>query len=424
MAHILTDVGQLAVTSARDAGAIVAEPLDNSHFYRQLADLSKTKRARRMGTPQPVVRPTTRGKAGKLRVGFITPALYWGGAERWMLDLARFSGHAIEWVGCACVTKQFRDKTMASLFDPLMEVVEYGREAVRKVAARADVLVSWGAYDLAALVDGYTGPVVFVGHGSGDFDRNAIRQAVSGATHFAAVAEASLEPYKGFVPLDEVEVIHNGIDPDRCVQTVSREEIRKQLGVSDDEFLVGYVGRMVPEKNPVGLARAIVLLPERFKVVFVGGGWDQNRQRQEIAEYLGERAIFVDRTEHVGNYYRAMDCFSLLSPREGFSMGMLEAMYCGCPCVLTNVGVLPELERMVGRHWEKIPVGDETPRLAAKAIARIADMPRAEREGLVADCQKIVNKRFLASHMAKRWIVYLRRVVREWAKRKKQVTGA
>jgi len=35
----------------------------------------------------------------RLRVGFITPALYWGGAERWMLDLARLSADRLDWVG-------------------------------------------------------------------------------------------------------------------------------------------------------------------------------------------------------------------------------------------------------------------------------------------------------------------------------------
>lgn len=47
-------------------------------------------------------------------------------------------------------------------------------------------------------------------------------------------------------------------------------------------------------------------------------------------------------------------CFVQASPVEGFSMGMLEAMLCGVPCALTHVGVLLELERRHGRHWESI----------------------------------------------------------------------
>jgi len=303
---------------------------------------------------------------------------------------------------------------MASLFDSIMPVVEHGREAVQQIAAEADALVAWGAYDLGSLVEGFRGPVVFVGHGSGTFDRTATLQAAPGATHHAAVAEASLEPFLGVVPVKEVEVLHNGIDPQRCVQTVSRADVRKSLGLTDNDFCVGYVGRLVPEKNPVGLARAICRLPKRFKAMFVGGGWDQNRQRDEITEYLGERAIFVDRTEQVGNYYRAMDVFSLLSPREGFSMGMLAAMYCGTACVLTRVGVLPELERLVGKHWETVPTGKNCPREAAAAIARLAALTPKARHKMVSDCKAIVDERFLAHHMAQRWIDYLTRIVHEY----------
>ncbi len=168
----------------------------------------------------------------KLRAGLVTPALYWGGAERWMLDLARFSTHAIDWTGCACVSPAFRDDTMAHLFEQLMPVRGFGCEAVRQVADGADVLIAWGNYDLAAMVEGFNGPVVFVGHGSGSFDRKAVRQAAHGATHHAAVAQAATVPFEGVVPIASVEVIYNGIDPNRCKQTVEREDTRRRVGVA------------------------------------------------------------------------------------------------------------------------------------------------------------------------------------------------
>lgn len=346
----------------------------------------------------------------KLRVGFITPSLYWGGAERWMLDLARFSGHAIEWTGVACVSAVNRDESMVRLFEPLMPVREFGRRAVHQVGRRADVLVAWGAYDLAELVRGFRGPVVFVGHGSGHFDRGAARQAVPGATHCACVARASLEPFDGLVPLDQVAVLYNGIDPARCAQSVPHHEMRRCLGVRPNEFLVGYIGRMVPEKRPLCVARAVALLPRRYRAVFVGDGWDLAKQRKKILRTLGARAIFVDRVEDVGNYYRALDCFALGSPREGFSMGMLEAMLCGVPCALTNVGVLPELEEQHGRHWEPVEVSQHGAKMAA-AIARVAGLSREQRVARTDRCRRIVESNYLARHLAERWIEYLKGVV-------------
>jgi glycosyltransferase involved in cell wall biosynthesis len=340
----------------------------------------------------------------------ITPALYWGGAERQLLDLARFSGDAIEWTGIASVSQMYRDDTMVRLFEPLMPVRQHGREACEAVACDAEALVAWGSYDLAKMVAGFRGPVVFTGHGSGTFDQAAVRNCAPGATHFVAVARASLPPFASVVDLDRVEVLHNGIDPDRCRQTISRDEMRRRLGVAPGEFVCGYVGRMVPEKNPLGVARAVAPLPARFRALFVGGGWDLDKQRAKITRVLGRRAIFVDRIEDVGNYYRALDLFVQASPAEGFSMGMLEAMLCGVPCALTDVGVLPELEARHGRHWETVPPGAGPQQLTA-AIIRAASLSPEKRAARVARCRAIVETRFLARHMAERWVAYLRDAV-------------
>ncbi len=352
----------------------------------------------------------------KLRVGLITPALYWGGAERWMLDLAGFSGHAIDWVGCASVYAINRDDTMAQLFARLMPVYEPGARSrpVHAVARRAEALVAWGSYPLEKMLPRFAGPVVFVGHGSGQFDHNAARITGPAATHYTAVAEASVPPLvaAGVNP-SHVTVLHNGIDPGRCKQTMSRDELRRRLGVANDQFLVGYIGRMVPEKNPLGVAKAVALLPDRFRAVFVGDGWDMAQQREDVRAALGDRAMFVDRVENIGDYYRAIDCFALASPREGFSMAMLEAMVCGAPCVLTNVGVLPELERVHGRHWEAIvPDTANTSIDMAAAIRRIAQLTPTELAARIDRCRTIVEARYLAHHMAARWVQYLRALVR------------
>jgi len=352
----------------------------------------------------------------RLKVGFITPALYWGGAERWMLDLARFSGHALQWVGVASVSPMNRDDTMVSLFRELMPVEEHGRNACRRVAQRADVLVSWGSYSLRRMIAGFRGPVVFTGHGQGTFDRNAAAASVRGATHWAAVAEAATPPIMAAgVPHDRIAVLHNGIDPGRCRKTRTRAEVRAELGVKPEQFLVGYVGRMVPEKNPRGVAEAVAMSPRNVRAVFVGGGWDRARQVAACKGTLGRRAIFVDRIEDVGNYYGALDCFAQASPAEGFSMGMLEAMLCRVPCALTRVGVLPELEALHGRHWESVEPGTlQTSEQLGQAIQRIAAMTPAELADRIDSASRIVEGNYLAEHMAARWIEHLERIHAEW----------
>jgi len=291
-----------------------------------------------------------------------------------------------------------------------MPVYEEGRSAVQAVAENADVLVAWGSYRLTPLVEPFSGPVVFIGHGSGTFDHNAARLAGTNATHHVAVAEAALPPFQraGIDPA-RVTVIHNGIDPARCAQTLPRCTVRARLGIGPGDYLVGYLGRMVPEKNPTGVARAVALLPKRFKAAFVGGGWDLTNQRAAIAKILGPRAIFVDRIEDVGNYLAAFDCFALASPAEGFSMAMLEAMFRNVPCVLTNVGVLPELERRHGRYWESI-APEHDPREFAEAITRLANADPKVLSRRIMGARRIIEQNYLAEHMAARWVEYLRRI--------------
>ena len=367
----------------------------------------------------------------KLRVGFITPALYWGGAERWMLDLARLSTDRLDWVGIATVQSVNRDATMASLFEQIMPVYEYGPEAVAKLLPKADVLIAWGVCDLRELTAGFAGPIVFVGHGQGQFDHHAASAAVPGATHFAAVARAAVPPIVAAgVPEERIAVLYNGIDPERCRQTSTRAATRHKLDVADEEFLVAYVGRLVPEKAPQIVARAVAKLQavaelssdsdtaaapiQEYRAVFVGDGWAMETERAAIQEVLPD-ALFTGRVENVGDYYAAADCFALASPREGFSMGMLEAMYCGVPCALTRVGVLPELETQHGRHWESIEPGRrKTPVDLAHAIRRIAEMPAEERIARAQRCQAIVEENYLARQMADRWIEHLATVVGNW----------
>ena len=299
-----------------------------------------------------------------------------------------------------------------------MPVYFHGRNAVWQLAKQSDILIAWGAYDLRAMRQWFRGPVVFVGHGSGNFDGNAARLATPGASHYVAVARASVQPFVDCgIPAERVDVIYNGIDPERCKQTVPREETRRKLGIADGEFVVGYLGRMVPEKNPVGIAKAVALLPPRFRAVFVGDGYAMKKQRELIAEVLGKRAVFVDRVEDVGNYLAAFDTFALASPAEGFSMAMLEAMLRDVPCVLTNVGVLPELEEQHGRFWETVkPI--HQPQEFADAILRVADMTADQRAARIKRARKIVQTKYLAKQMAARWIAYVNKALATWRPKK------
>ena len=341
---------------------------------------------------------------GRLRVALLTPSLYWGGAERWMLDLVRYSRDRIHWTGVAVWQPLNLDGTMVDLFREMIPVYTFGKDAIQEATQDADVVLSWGKCGLETL-QGLDKPIVWVAHGCGEYDTQSLKEAKPIATHFACVSEACL-PVMQKHGVHDATVLHNGIDTDRCRITKQRELVRYEIGFTENDFVVGYLGRMVPEKNLINLAKAIAIMPRKVKGCFVGDGWDIDNQRTQIRKVLGSRVVFVDRVEDIGNHLQAFDAFALVSPREGFAMSMLEAMWVGTPCILTRVGILPTLEAAGQKHWISIDApasfGD-----IANAISRIMNMSPQERQAMVEGAKGMVTEHYTAKSMANRWVKYL-----------------
>ena len=152
-------------------------------------------------------------------------------------------------------------------------------------------------------------------------------------------------------------------------------------------WLVGTVGRMQTVKDPLGLARAFVLvvqqqpaLHERLRLVMVGEG----PLRAKVLALLDEAGMAAcawlpGARDDVAEVMRGLHCFVLPSLAEGVSNTILEAMASGLPVIATAVGANADLVRK-GVTGE-IVVASNAPVLAA-AIGRMAMNPdRAESMG-------------------------------------------
>jgi glycosyltransferase involved in cell wall biosynthesis len=345
----------------------------------------------------------------KLRIGILTPALFWGGAERCLINLARELRDRVEWTGCAMVYEAFRTENMVDEMKRYMPVYpgeaggEYGMKAAWKILDGADAVICWGEINPAVTLDGFRGPRVFVTHGCGLWDCKALAAATGHVTHYVAVSDACLPILEGRNPT----VIENGVEPERCLITRPRTEVRAEIGLTDNDFAVGYLGRMANEKNPAGIARVLALLPEEYKGVWVGEGYNVGALRQEIRGLLGSRAKFVDTVWDIGNYLQCFDLFALLSQAEGFSMSFLEACLLGVPGLTTNVGVMPTLTKRHGQLWATVDAHDDV-RAVAKQIEAIRNDWRT---GMRAcEAQRVVRENYLSAHMAGRWLRYLERI--------------
>jgi glycosyltransferase involved in cell wall biosynthesis len=178
-------------------------------------------------------------------------------------------------------------------------------------------------------------------------------------------------------PTEKMVVIPNGIDTERFrPDSAARRVIRSEWGVAEHEKLIGLVGRLDPMKDhSIFLEAAALLANERkhTRFVCVGGGPDKYRVTlQALAKSLGleERLLWVGTREDMPSVYNALDiAVSSSSYGEGFSNVIGEAMACGVPCVVTNVG---DSAWVVGDAGEVGPPKD--PVALKNAIERLLDV--------------------------------------------------
>lgn len=159
-------------------------------------------------------------------------------------------------------------------------------------------------------------------------------------------AEKAASVHKGIgYDASKLVVIHNGFDlsrfyPDEAIG----KRVRDEFGISSDEFLIGMVGRIDPLKNHHGLIDALAILKKadiEFRCILVGRGVSpQNQQLIKHLEVSGlmERVILAGSRVDIPAIMNALDLHVLPSLGEGFPNVVAEAMACGTPCAVTDVG--------------------------------------------------------------------------------------
>ena len=141
--------------------------------------------------------------------------------------------------------------------------------------------------------------------------------------------------------------IYSGIQFDKFKRSADIGEKKETLGISDQETVVGMVGRLSKQKAPQYFIRAVPdVLKENPNVRFLLVGDGELRSKvAKLAEKLGvDRAVtFLGFRDDVPEVLQVLDIFVLTSLWEGLGRSLTEAMYMGCPVVATKVEGVPEL---------------------------------------------------------------------------------
>lgn len=142
-------------------------------------------------------------------------------------------------------------------------------------------------------------------------------------------------------------VIPNGFDTDKFrPDPLARREVRSEIGVPEDAILVGQCGRSHPMKAHaifVQAAQKVVSARPNVYCIAVGRGVDRDPELQSLLSGIepGRIQLFGERHD-MHRIVAALDVASNSSiSGEGFSNAVGEALCCGVPCVVTDVGDSP-----------------------------------------------------------------------------------
>lgn len=139
----------------------------------------------------------------------------------------------------------------------------------------------------------------------------------------------------------KVTVMPNAIDTAKfAYDPAARVRLREELGIPQNAFVVGHVGRFTYAKNHTFLLKIFAELLEakpNAYLLLVGEGELQGQIRQQIQNLdLQDKTIFTGDRQDVNKLYSVMDIFCLPSRYEGMPVVAWEAQANGLPCVCSD----------------------------------------------------------------------------------------
>ena len=146
----------------------------------------------------------------------------------------------------------------------------------------------------------------------------------------------------------KVTIIKNAIDIEKFkYNEQNRLDIRKEFNVLDDEFLIGNVGRMMPQKNQSFLLDVFAKYHQdnpKSKLMIINDGplFEELKAKVETLN-IKDSVIFVGPKSDLFRYYSAFDVFTLPSLYEGLGIVLVEAQANGLNC-LASINVPREAD--------------------------------------------------------------------------------
>ena len=379
--------------------------------------------------------------AGRKKVLYIVTKSVWGGAQRYVYDLAT-----------SLPKDKFEAVVAAGGNGPLFEML--GREGIRTIqipafrrdinplkecaaffqlfkvyaSERPDIIhlnssKAGGLGALAAFIYKFLPPttyhplpkVIFTVHGWGFLENRAwiTKKIILFISRLSSLFQdkvilldrVDFAAAEKFIPARKLVLIPNGI---KEIDFLARADARALLAqkiehpIAQDTVLIGTIAELTKNKGLRYLIDAISLIPDSlFLLLIIGDGEDRSRLEKQIADAkLQDHVSLAGFISHANQYLKALDVFVLPSLKEGLPYVIMEAMAAGLPVIATNVGGMPD---MIADGDVGILVPPKDSQALAKAIETLAANPE-KRMALGMRAQETIKTKFAFHDMLNRTI--------------------
>ena len=192
--------------------------------------------------------------------------------------------------------------------------------------------------------------------------------------------------------------IYSGIDL-KLFTNKNNIEFRKELNLKSHHILLGSVGRLSFQKDPITMINAFDIVAKRFSnahLVLVGDGELRSIIVDRIDQlHLNDRVHLTGNKNNPWKIYHSLDLFIMSSIYEGLGRSITEALSCGVPVVCTSVEGVPEIVRD-NKTGILVPPKDASA-LAEGVIKSLSNMEVAKK--MASKGHKFVNDNFDVNKM-------------------------
>lgn len=160
------------------------------------------------------------------------------------------------------------------------------------------------------------------------------------ATYYAACSVDAAKYYYG-KNYGDAKIIHNAIETEKYKFRIDgRKKIRQLHSMDEDDIVIGFVGRLMPQKNIDFLCDIFLAVSRKEKnarFLIVGDGQLKSLLYEKMNRFgLDKKLVWCGRVENVRDYYSAMDMLIMPSFQEGLPLTVVEAQASGLPALLSD----------------------------------------------------------------------------------------